>query len=252
MGLLGWLRRKRAPSREPDDAEQDDPTQQSTLDADEDWSWLHTPANPLEVSGWDRYWMEREKRNWQDPGLSFIMIPPIAVFAQRNGLRTVLCVGNGILMEPLVLAAAGLHVRAMDVSQVATTWAVRLSREQPTAEELVPKEVFRPGGQVEFVTGDLFGPAAVPGPFDVVIESRTLQLLDVEDRERGLDRLLERLAANGLFVSAAHDGSWRPPAPYPTQPLKESLRARGLRIEGVPRNELPLPGRQAWLQMTTG
>jgi hypothetical protein len=44
---------------------------------------------------------------------------------RANGLRTVLCVGNGISQEPKALARAGFAVTALDLSPLATDVAER-------------------------------------------------------------------------------------------------------------------------------
>jgi hypothetical protein len=66
------------------------------------------------------------------------------------------------------------------------------------------------GGTLTFVTGDLMDPDVCPGPFDVVIERRTLQLFPATEQMEGLERLIARLGTPGLFVSHQHLGCWRP------------------------------------------
>jgi hypothetical protein len=68
----------------------------------------------------------------------------------------------------------------------------------------------RGGGSLSFVSGDLVDPEVCSGPFDVVIERRTLQLFPEADRLTALDRLVARLSDRGVFVSQEHRGSWKP------------------------------------------
>lgn len=214
---------------------------------------MHPPADRRDVAGWDQFWIEREKRNlFFDAIPMFSLVPAVVLYAQRHDLHTVLCVGNGIEQGPIAMAAAGLRVIAIDLSPVATRLAMRFSQKNP--EHGVPEPIRRPGGSAEFITGDLFHQELFPGPFDIVMENRTIQLFEKADRDVALDRLLARLASNGLFVSSAHHGAWRPPAPYPKHPLGDLLRSRGIRVEGPPRpgSDLPPPGMQAWLSMSTG
>jgi len=76
-----------------------------------------------------------------------------------------------------------------------------------------PDHPNRGGGCLSLVTGDLMNPDICAGPFDVVIERRTLQLFEDVDRISGLDRLVARLGARGVFVSHQHYGGWRPGEP---------------------------------------
>jgi hypothetical protein len=66
------------------------------------------------------------------------------------------------------------------------------------------------GGALSFVTGDLTNPQLCPGPFDVVIERRTLQLFQGASQAEALDELISRLRTPGIFVSHHHAGDWRP------------------------------------------
>jgi hypothetical protein len=63
------------------------------------------------------------------------------------------------------------------------------------------------GGSIAGVIGDLIDPAVCPGPFDVVIERRTVQLFrDDEEKHAAMDRLAARLGDRGLLVGHQHSG----------------------------------------------
>jgi hypothetical protein len=89
-------------------------------------------------------------------------------------------------------------------------------RPDPIDPELCPpmhKSADRPnrgGGSLSVVTGDLTNPDLCPGPFDVVIERRTVQLFPEAERTAALERLVARLAVRGTFVSHEHRGGWKP------------------------------------------
>jgi hypothetical protein len=65
------------------------------------------------------------------------------------------------------------------------------------------------GGTLSFVTGDLMDAAICPGPFDAIIERRTVQLFPLEEQVPALERLSARLSDRGVFVSHQHNGGWR-------------------------------------------
>jgi len=66
------------------------------------------------------------------------------------------------------------------------------------------------GGSLAFVTGDLTSPDMCAGPFDVVIERRTLQLFNSSEQIEALACLVGRLGERGVFVSQQHWGRGRP------------------------------------------
>jgi hypothetical protein len=89
-----------------------------------------------------------------------------------------------------------------------------------------------------------------PGPFDAVIERRTLQLFPEDQRGAALDALAQRLKPDGLFFSHCHDGGWRPPD-EPVHQVERFFRDRGWVIwkQGQSPSHT---GRVAWLEMSTG
>jgi hypothetical protein len=66
------------------------------------------------------------------------------------------------------------------------------------------------GGSLSLVTGDLTETLICPGPYDVVIERRTLQLFPAGEQIGALEKLVARLSEKGTFVSQVHSGCWRP------------------------------------------
>jgi hypothetical protein len=106
----------------------------------------------------------------------------------------------------------------------------------------------RPGGHAEFVVGDLCDVASCPGPFDVVIERKTLQLYSDGERPAAMKAATDRLASRGIFYSHCHDGGWRPPAPR-RHHLEPWFVGEGWKFLG---GGTPLTGRVAWLFTTTG
>jgi SAM-dependent methyltransferase len=167
---------------------------------------------------------------------------------RANGLKTVLCVGNGISQEPRALAWAGFDVTVLDLSPFATKVAAEVAPPDELLAQLVGGRSGGLNGQLEFVVGDLCDGACCPGPYDVVIDRKTIQLYPEPDRPSAIQAVASRLRSPGIFFSQSHDGGWKPPRPR-THALEPWFRA-----EGWPtwRNDAQLNGRVAWLLTTTG
>jgi hypothetical protein len=136
---------------------------------------------------------------------------------RRECWQSVLCVGNGLSGEAAALADAGFAVTALDRSPFAVAHAPPAAPESPPFAAYFGQACSRAGGSLRVVHGDLFDPQVCPGPFDVIIERRTLQLwsrlepvVDGDDCDRGLAAVTARLADASLFVSHQHIGCWRP------------------------------------------
>jgi hypothetical protein len=191
---------------------------------------------------WDEYWKNQLKFGPMEvsvnDGLSSNASLP-GLLSQR-GSRTILCVGNGLSSEPVALALHGFHVTALDISAVPAEVLGRTFRhpDHPVSRipgfdlsaddsvtfgssGLIDPELCPPmhrstdhppraGGSLSFVTGDLTNPQVCPGPFDVIIERRTLQLFQDQEQTAALESLEARLADRGTFVSQQHSGGWRP------------------------------------------
>jgi hypothetical protein len=164
------------------------------------------PSDPRDANGWDSYWRQDLSSGGALTAFHdrFGADPHLLDLIRARGCKAILCVGNGLSSEAVVLASHGFEITALDLSPLATQTAVSLQHSTPSGVHT------RPGAVLEFVCGDLFNSLACPGPFDVILERRTLQLYGTEDRALGLERLVARLASRGLFVSHVHMGWWRP------------------------------------------
>ena len=211
-------------------------------------AWMCPPDTTSDPVAWDGYW--GDERTWELAAFNDAFSHDEALVAalRAHGLATVLCVGNGGSQEPRALAWAGFQVTALDLSPLATEVARHLEPPPEHLARLVGARAARPGGSATFVAGDLMDPAVCPGPYDVVLERRTLQLFAEAERAAAVRAVADRLAARGVFVSHTHDGRWRPEREpwHATAPWFEA--------EGWPpwRGEHPLSGRAVWLVTTTG
>jgi hypothetical protein len=217
--------------------------------ADDDMEWLSPPCVTQDPSAWDRYWTDQASHGLTPPLFDmFCDDEELIRHMAARGMTRVLCVGNGISQEPRALAEAGLQVVALDLSPVASQLSQTWESSDADLEQFYGPSLRRPGGRIEFVAGDLLDPTVCPGPFDVVIERRTLQIFSPDERPAALDALSSRLTAEGILLSHCHDGSWRPPEPR-EHALEGLFRRRGWAIgrDGATPGE-----RAAWLILSTG
>ena len=253
--FLQWFRAwwKGESDHEPqqDSKPQSDSDALARLLADDDLSWLDSPRDVHSTEAWDKYWYE-QVRHGLGPGIFDLFSPEQELIAamRRRGLTTVLCAGNGISQEPRALAAAGFQVTALDSSPMAMKIAEACDLEPKQLQHFFPPELCAPAGSVDFVVGDLRDPCISPGPFDVVIERRTLQLFQPDERGPALDALANRLGPDGIFVSHCHFGAWRPGQPR-THLFENLFVAKGWTIE-TGYGSLQSEGRVAWLSLSTG
>jgi hypothetical protein len=219
---------------------------------------LDAPQDVHDARAWDAYWNNHLKVGAFETAFNDSMASDRGLpgLLTRRGARTILCVGNGLSFDATALALHGFDVTALDLSAVpAEVFArKRVDPEHPmhripgfAAREdgsvafghpgLIPPELCpkmhrsddhppRGGGSLAFVTGDLTNPEVCPGPFDVVIERRTLQLFPEAERIVALERLVARLGNRGTIVSHHHMGGWRP-GDSRTHFASEPLLARG-------------------------
>ncbi len=203
---------------------------------------LDPPRGLHEREAWDRYWNNHLALGAQEQNFSDWMSsnPELPKFLAERGARTLLCAGNGLSIEAFALALHGFRVTAMDISTVPAASfeaglrdpqhpchriaGIRLSDDGSVSfdegatfdPELIPPMhrsadyLPRGGGALHFVSGDLFDPAICPGPFDVVIERRCVQLFPRTDQPEALERLIARLSPRGTFISHEHQGFWKP------------------------------------------
>jgi hypothetical protein len=86
-------------------------------------------------------------------------------------------------------AAAGFEVTALDLSAAATQLAQAI---QPTSDHLsmfVDPASTRPGGTLAYVTADFLDAGVCPGPFDVIIERRTVHLFHGSELRKAMEVL---------------------------------------------------------------
>jgi SAM-dependent methyltransferase len=214
----------------------------------EDFDWMFPPSTVTDSAAWDRYWQDHLSHGVAGFSHMFVDDGELVDAVRVNGLRTVLCVGNGVSQEPRALAWAGFDVTSLDISPLAAKVASDAAPPDDFLAGLVGGRSGGLNGRLEFVVGDLCDPACCPGPYDVVIDRRTLQLWPDADRPMAIQAVANRLASRGIFFSQSHDGGWKPPAPR-RHALEPWFVSQGWEFwEG----ETPLTGRAAWLFTTTG
>lgn len=221
------------------------------LDDSEDLSWFYPPANPLDVAGWDRFWVNQIEDGEGPLDLDMFCNDSALVRVMNDeGIRSILCAGNGISQEPKALAAAGMEVVALDISPQ----AVEIAKSYPLPVEAISfyfePELQKPGGKVEFVTGNILDATVCPGPFDVIIERLTTQNYHTQGIGAVLNGLAQRLSENGIFFSHCHDRTWKPPA-EPRHYAEQWFHEAEWTIWSGRPGRKP-PGRVAWLFRSTG
>jgi SAM-dependent methyltransferase len=212
------------------------------------------PASLTDAAAWDRYWEGVAASGFGGLLTMFCRDGELVDVVRAAGFHSVLCVGNGISVEPRALEAAGLDVTVLDLSPRAASLLSAAKVAPDVIDGLLEGRSRSPGGRLRFVTADLMNPDACPGPFDVVIERLTLQLFDEKTRPQALEAVARRLAPRGIFLSHCHDGSWKPPAP-PRHATKKWFVANGWMLwEGVDLESMRelRTHRVAWLQTSTG
>ena len=217
----------------------------------DDFSWLMPPRELHASEPWDQWW--RNQFTAQIP-LMFVDIfchdDPLLDAIHARGLSTVLCVGSGVSAEPHALAGAGLQVTALDLSPLAMHAAAKISLNPEHTKQFFKPEHLRPGGSLQFCVGDLTDAAICPGPYDVIIERKTLQLFPDTERGDATAAVLRRLADNGSLLTHSHDGGWKPGTP-PRSPVAPLLESSGIHVMGLG-GQLPPEGRVAFVFRSTG
>ena len=200
-----------------------------------------------EAAPWDEFWTDQMQSGMAAFVDMFCRDGRLIDGMRANRLKTILCVGSGISQEPKALALAGFDVTVLDISPL----AIKVAQEWNVPDEVLLKLIEgRQAGRrrrVRFVAGDLLDASVCPGPFDVVLERRTLQLYPDEDRPAAMRALAARVATPGIFFSHSHrnlaSGVW--PANDPSAwfhaeqwPLWQGAR--------------PIETRVAWLSSSSG
>jgi hypothetical protein len=218
------------------------------LGNDEDFKWMFPPSTVVESRPWDQFWHDQLTHGMAGSVHLFVDDGDLVDAMRANGLKTVLCVGNGISQEPRALAWCGFDVTAMDLSPYATEVARSAAPPDELLTDLIGGRSGGRTGRLEFVVGDLCESSCCPGPYDVVIDRRTLQLFGDADRANAIQAVANRLASPGIFFSQSHDGSWKPPAPR-THAAESWFHAAGWQFWS---GKGSLTTRVAWLETTTG
>ena len=218
-------------------------------------SWPDVPQDVHDSAAWDRYWAAiSAQRTFLAMEVMFTEMfadkRALVHLMREANLSSVLCVGNGVSREPQALARAGLAVDVLDLSAEAINAAQRIAlNDEPTAGAGDDVEDI-PAGRLTYHVGNLLDPTISPGPFDVIIERRTLQLFG-DEKARAIEALGARLGARGLLLSHCHNGGWRPEHPR-THFNEESFRSNGWTIRHSQPSAKDLEGRVAWLMLSTG
>jgi hypothetical protein len=131
----------------------------------------------------------------------------IAIMA-KYGLRSVLCAGSGLSQEPRALAEAGFDVSALDLSSRALGVARAFEFGPNDMHWFCDPGAQRTGGHLDFVVGSLLDKAVCPGPFDVIIERRTVQTFAEQHGSTALQALTGRLGNPGIFLSHCNDSCY--------------------------------------------
>ncbi len=224
----------------------------------ERYSWLLPPDDLRSPEGWDTFWQNQFSHHVA--GFCDLMVncDPVVDLARRLNLSTVLCVGPGPSLEPYALKWAGLKVTAIDISPVMLKLydkiqeAGGISFGEPTA--LLSPDSFRDGGSLEYIIGDFFDETMCPGPFDIIVERKTIQLYPEAERDRAVACLLKRLAVKGVFFSHCHDNRWNPNIPERSIRIHstgDALRKIGVEIVDY-QDVFDLNGRVGVLFTSTG
>lgn len=216
----------------------------------EDGPYLCPPADPLDIAGWDQYWLRHIDYGIGPSIMDMFCDDSNLIEVMRDqGMKSILCAGNGISQEPKALAAAGMEVVALDISPQAVEIAKSYMFPSEAVSYYYEAGLQRPGGTVEFLTGDILDPTICPGPFDVIIERLTAQNYFTHDMGAFLSVLAKRLSKDGIFFSHCHDGGWKPPA-EPRHYTESWFREAEWAIWSGPGRKPP--GRVAWLFSSTG
>lgn len=222
---------------------------------------LDAPQDMHDRAAWDTYWDNQLSVGTIQQGFSDRMssnerLP--GLLASR-GARTILCAGNGLSTEPISLALMGFEVTALDISAVPAQAFANALQDPGHAFRQIPgfdlhdgilrftgtgpidpgqcpdihrSDDYPPrrGGSLQFTTGDLTDPTICPGPYDVVIQRRTLQLFPKEEQFMALERLVGRLGTPGTLVTHRHAASLQALSDAP--PMADWLISLGFVLEG--------------------
>lgn len=281
MGIGDWFKSKNGKPGRPGPASETLSDEmrakvQAFMDAAKSGA-LNVPGDVHDKTGWDNYWRKQWEVGAFEQGFADMMASDAELIPllDRRNVKKVLCVGVGFSQEALALALHGFDVTALDISElpvrrihtVVLSGPIRLLpgfeiREDHTMvlPELADSESLpmihrspdrppRGGGSLLAVIGDLTDDGVCPGPFDALIERRTVQLFPAAERDAALDKLAERLAPRALFVSQEHRGAWG------QGEAMEHFASKWIAQSGFTADNRPEGAdleRQAWLWYTSG
>ena len=215
---------------------------------DDGLDWLFPPDTVADPAAWDEYWQNQLSHGVAGFVDLFVEDGELVDAMRGNGLKSVLCVGNGLSQESRALAWAGFDVTSLDLSPFAMKVASEAEPPEDYLKSLVKGRSGGLNGRLDFVVGNLADPACCPGPYDVVIDRKTLQLWPDADRPMAIQAVANRLASRGIFFSQCHNGFWKPGEPL-LHAVEPWFVTQGWDFW---RTGAPLTGRVAWLYSTTG
>ncbi len=168
--MLQWLRKRfgRQAVQEPNETGAGE--DHGALEGPADVQSMFPPRTVSDSAAWDRYWQDQLSHQWAAFLHLFVSDGLLVDTMRANGLRTVLCIGNGVSQEPKAMAWAGCEVTALDISPLAAQVARDATPPEDFLAGLVDGRSGGLNGHVEFVVGDICDPACCPGPYDVVID----------------------------------------------------------------------------------
>lgn len=212
---------------------------------------LLPPSDVHASEPWDRFWQTQVKFGVAGFTDLFVDDRHLIDMMHARGFSTVLCVGAGLSAEPHALAAAGMMVTVLDISPLVAEGLRRASIATDGLDRFVDTSQLRPGGSVGCVVGDLMDPTLCPGPYDLVVERKTLQLFSEGERGAALAAVAARLTPNGMLFTHCHDGAWRPGRDR-THYVEPLLAPAGFTIGNVQSGRWSATGRTAFTFLSTG
>jgi hypothetical protein len=184
--------------------------------------WAKRRPRIHDAQFWDAWWNEHisqhRTRSWLFPMVEAPLVEfegnyhdlvnncdLLITIMFKYGLKSVLCAGSGLSQEPRALAEAGFDVTALDLSPRASGVARAFEFGPNDMRWFCDPGARRTGGHLDFVVGSLLDQAVCPGPFDVIVERRTVETFAEQQRSTALQALTGRLGNPGIFLSHCND-----------------------------------------------
>ena len=142
---------------------------------------MFPPQTVSDPAAWDEFCRRRFEIAF-GPAECHIFAQPaeIAQVLAANNLRSILCVRQWAVARTVGLREGRVHVTVLDLSP----YAVQKARESMPA----------PYDTIRFVTGSLMDANLCSGPYDVILERRTLQLFPPDQLHAAMTAVASRLA----------------------------------------------------------